>query len=115
MKSAVTVLAMGLCVTSAALYAAPPVSSGMVRFRGLIVQDTCVSTVPASLDSGALRKHSTCADMAASGGTAAHGPVYDESMTMIAGHSGVDVLDYHIDNLQGVSVASVHWLTRDYD
>lgn len=115
MKSAVKVLAMGLCVASAALYAAPPVTIGMVRFSGAIVQDTCVNTVPATLEPGAVRKHSGCGDMATRGGVAASGPAYAESMTMIAGHSGVDVLDYYIDKLQAVSVASVHLLTRDYD
>lgn len=115
MKSVIMALGMGLCITSTALHAASPITTGVIQFSGALVEDTCVGTVLPTPGPGLVQNRTGCGDMPASGGNAGTGPAYTESMATIAGHSGVDVLDYYIDNLHAVSVASVHLFTRDYD
>jgi hypothetical protein len=115
MKSVVMVLCMGLCITSGALYAAPPMATGIIQFSGVIAKYTCANAVLPPLGPGVVQNRKGCGDMATDRGHVGSGPAYAESMTIIAGRSGVDVLDYYVDNLHALSVASVQLLTRDYD
>jgi type 1 fimbria pilin len=111
MKLAITVLAMGLCTSSAASHAWP---AGTIHFMGSIVHQTCADAVAVNRSPAPRHVPNRCTPGATGVGGSGNAPVYAEHMTMVSGRSGIEVLDYYIDIVRSGSGGQVRVLTRDY-
>lgn len=111
MNRAVLVLSMGLRAAAAALHAEP---AGMIRFRGLIVQETCANTAATSRSVEPQQVHRRCTQGTEGFGRAVDDPIYTEQREAASTYSGIDLLDYYVDLVRASPGAQVQLVTRDF-
>jgi len=110
-KIMMSMVAMG-CLAGAVH--AEPASGGVIYFVGRIVEPTCIGQAVSDADSSA-----SCHACTRTGQPVAPGErgdvTYQQNVADAPAHSGLDVLDYFVDNMHAMGLSQPKLVTRSYD